>query len=45
MLIDAPPSSQGTALRIVVIEGEDAINVIQKKTAVAPVMVWKSPGH
>ncbi|MEX2270277.1 MAG: hypothetical protein WD690_02310, partial [Vicinamibacterales bacterium] len=30
----APPG----ALRIVVIEGEDAVNVIQQKTAVAPVV-------
>jgi len=38
MLTDAQPSSQRAALRIVVIEGEDAINVIQQKTAVAPVI-------
>jgi hypothetical protein len=38
ILADAQPSSQSAALRIVVIEGEDAINVIQQKTAVAPVI-------
>lgn len=30
--------AQGSALRIVVIAGEDAVNVIQQKTAVAPVV-------
>jgi hypothetical protein len=38
ILADAQRSSPGAALRIVVIEGEDAINVIQQKTAVAPVI-------
>src|SRR5262245_53248811 len=33
---DAQPQAPG--LRIVVIEGEDAVNVIQQKTAVAPVV-------
>jgi hypothetical protein len=39
------------ALRIVVIEGEDAVNVIQQKTAVAPVIEVRDrnnlpvPGH
>ncbi len=32
------PSHQSDALRIVVIEGEDAVNIIQQKTAVAPVV-------
>lgn len=30
--------AQGDALRIVVIEGEDAVNIVQQKTAVAPVV-------
>lgn len=34
----AQPAAQNAALRIVVIEGEDAVNVIQQKTAVAPVI-------
>ena len=33
-----PPATSPSALRIVVIAGEDAINVIQQKTAVAPVI-------
>jgi hypothetical protein len=31
-------SSNGNGLRIVVIEGEDALNIVQQKTAVAPVV-------
>jgi hypothetical protein len=31
-------AAQGPALRVVVIEGEDAVNVIQQKTAVRPVV-------
>lgn len=39
MLTDVQPSSQRAALRIVVIEGKDTLNVIQQlKTAVAPVI-------
>jgi hypothetical protein len=34
----AVQSAQATGLKIVVIEGEDAVNVIQQKTAVAPVV-------
>jgi hypothetical protein len=34
----APHTAQGAALKIVVIEGEGAVNVIQQKTAVAPVI-------
>jgi hypothetical protein len=34
----APQPSQPAGLRIVVIEGEDAVNVIQTKTAVAPIV-------
>jgi hypothetical protein len=34
----ASASSQSNALRIVVIAGEDAVNVIQQKTAVAPIV-------
>jgi hypothetical protein len=34
----AAGSQAGSALRIVVIEGEDAVNIIQQKTAVAPVI-------
>lgn len=37
MTAQQPPRTAG-ALRIVVIEGEDAVNVIQQKTAVAPVV-------
>jgi hypothetical protein len=33
-----PPATPPSLLRIVVIAGEDAINVIQQKTAVAPVI-------
>ena len=33
-----PPANQSGALRIVVIEGEDAVNIVQQKTAVAPVV-------
>jgi hypothetical protein len=33
-----PVITQGPSLRIVVVEGEDAVNVIQQKTAVAPVV-------
>ena len=33
-----PPPAQGGALRIVVLEGEDAVNIIQQKTAVRPVV-------
>jgi hypothetical protein len=32
------PASQNAALRIVVVGGEDAVNIIQQKTAVAPVV-------
>jgi PKD repeat protein len=32
------PSAQLAALKIVVLEGEDAVNIIQQKTAVAPVV-------
>ncbi len=35
---DAAPQATPAALRIVVIEGEDAVNVVQQKTAVAPVV-------
>ena len=38
LLIGTPPDQPAPALRIVVIEGEDAINVIQQKSAVAPVV-------
>ena len=34
----SPQSTQPSGLRIVVIEGEDAVNVIQTKTAVAPIV-------
>jgi hypothetical protein len=34
----APLASQGAALKIVVLEGEGAVNIIQQKTAVAPVI-------
>src|SRR6185436_18456818 len=30
--------SQGPALRIVVLEGEDAVNIVQQKTAVRPIV-------
>jgi hypothetical protein len=33
-----PATSQEAALRIVVVEGEDAVNIIQQKTAVAPIV-------
>lgn len=33
-----PASAQNAAMRIVVVEGEDAVNIIQQKTAVAPVV-------
>jgi PKD repeat protein len=33
-----PAAGQGPALRILVIQGEDAVNIIQQKTAVAPVV-------
>ena len=33
-----PTSSQSVGLRIIVIAGEDAVNVIQQKTAVAPIV-------
>jgi hypothetical protein len=39
LVLSLPPQqSQSPALRIVVIEGEDAVNVIQQKTAVAPLI-------
>src|SRR4030095_8040519 len=31
--------AQGPGLKIVVVEGEDAVNIIQQKTAVAPIVV------
>src|SRR5688572_25383858 len=34
----AAPHAQPAALKIVVIEGEDAVNIIQQKTAVAPLV-------
>ena len=34
----APQTAKATALKIVVLEGEGAINIIQQKTAVAPVI-------
>jgi hypothetical protein len=34
----APAATQAPGLRIVVIEGEDAVNIIQQKTAVAPLV-------
>ncbi len=34
----APLASQGAALKILVLEGEGAVNIIQQKTAVAPVI-------
>ena len=34
----APQTANATALRIVVLEGEGAVNIIQQKTAVAPVI-------
>ena len=34
----APQSAQAAALKIVVIEGEGAVNIIQQKTAVAPIV-------
>ena len=34
----APPAAQTGALRIVVLEGEDAVNIIRQKTAVRPVV-------
>jgi hypothetical protein len=37
-LADARLQSKPKALRIVVIEGEDAVNIIQQKTAVAPLI-------
>jgi hypothetical protein len=33
-----PTPDQANALRIVVVEGEDAVNIVQQKTAVAPVV-------
>src|SRR5215213_8736649 len=33
-----PAASQSAALRIVVLAGEDAVNIIQQKTAVAPIV-------
>ena len=37
VLAGAPQAAQ-PALRVVVIEGEDAVNIIQQKTAVRPVV-------
>lgn len=39
-LLSAAPASQAqnASLRIVVVEGEDAVNIIQQKTAVAPIV-------
>ena len=34
----SPQPTQPAGLRIVVIEGEDAVNVVQTKTAVAPIV-------
>src|SRR5262245_33760125 len=34
----APAAGQSQALRIVVIEGENSVNIIQQKTAIAPVI-------
>ena len=34
----APQNPQSTNLRIVVVSGEDAVNIIQQKTAVAPIV-------
>src|SRR6185436_15590098 len=34
----APQTARGAALKIVVVEGEGAVNIIQQKTAVAPVI-------
>jgi len=34
----APPTAQTPALRIIVIEGEGAVNIVQQKTAVAPIV-------
>lgn len=38
VLMAASLAAQSPALRIVVIEGEDAVNIIQQKTAVAPLV-------
>jgi hypothetical protein len=37
-LLSAMPVSTQSGLKIVVVEGEDAVNIIQQKTAVAPVV-------
>ena len=37
-LVTPTAAQQANALRIVVIEGEDAVNIVQQKTAVAPVI-------
>ena len=37
-LVTTPAAEQAGALRIFVIEGEDAVNIVQQKTAVAPVI-------
>ena len=36
--LSAQPQRAGAGLRIVVIEGEDAVNIVQQKTAVAPIV-------
>jgi hypothetical protein len=38
LLIASAPQGQPAPLRVVVIEGEDAVNIIQQKTAVRPVV-------